>query len=127
MPWRTGLHMHIILGLAGCASASSVQTVETPPSGGQGINLEIVSFAFRPPQFEGTAGSPLTLTAHNTSGVAHNSTILSQRNEPLRSVDVPAGQTVTFEVTLPAPGRHAFYCNTFMRRAFGMEGTIVAK
>ncbi len=124
---RANLLMVIVLGLAGCATAQSVQTAETLPSGGQAINVEVVSFAFRPNVIEVTAGSPLKLIAHNTSGVTHNITILSQTNEPLKSVDVPAGQTVTVEVTLPAPGRYVFYCNKPMHRTFGMEGTFVAK
>jgi plastocyanin len=124
---RPGLLILIVLGLAGCATAPSVQTVERLPSGGQGINLEVVSYAFRPNLIEVTAGSPFKLVAHNSSGVTHNITILSQSNEPLKSVDVPAGQTVTLEVTLPAPGRYVFYCNKFMHRTFGMEGTFVAK
>ena len=124
---RAGLLMVIVLGLAGCATAQSVQAAESLPSGGQAINVEVVSFAFRPKEIEVTAGSPFKLIAHNTSGVTHNITILSQSNEPLKQVDVPAGQTVTLEVTLPAPGRYVFYCSKFMHRTFGMEGTFVAK
>ncbi len=124
---RVYLFTVIVLGLAGCATAQSAQTAEKPPSGGQAINLEVVSYAFRPNVIEVTAGSPFTLVAHNTSGATHNITILSQSNEQLKHVEVPAGQTVTFEVTLPAPGRYVFYCSRFMHRTFGMEGTIVAK
>jgi plastocyanin len=124
---RADLLLVIVLGLAGCATVQSVQMSEKLPSGGKAINVEIVSFSFRPNMIEVPAGSPFTLSAHNTSGVTHNITILSQSNEPLKQVDVPAGQTVTLEVTLPAPGRYVFYCNKFMHRTFGMEGTFVAK
>ncbi len=124
---RAALLMVIVLGLAGGATAQTVQTPEKLPSGGQAINVEVVSYAFRPNVIEVTAGSPFTLVAHNTSGATHNITILSQSKETLKQVEVPAGQTVTFEVTLPAPGRYVFYCSRFMHRTFGMEGTLVAK
>jgi plastocyanin len=46
---------------------------------------------------------------------------------PLKSVDIPARGTETFEVTLPTPGRYGFYCDKFLHRwPFRMEGSLVA-
>jgi plastocyanin len=85
-------------------------------------------FTFAPNVITLLAGAPLTITAVSKSRIPHNITILSLEGQPLRSVDIKAGQTVTFEVTIVHAGRYVFYCDLLLHRwPFGMEGTLIAK
>ena len=64
----------------------------------------------------------------SNSRIPHNITILAPDGRVMKSVDIPACQTVAFQTTLPSPGRYAFYCaKPLHRRPFGMEGILVAQ
>lgn len=117
-----------LLGAAGCATASVERAAQQLPAGGQGVTIEMSGFTFSPDVVTLKAGVPITITAVSNSRIPHNITILSLEGQTLKSVDIKARQTATFEATLPKPGRYIFYCDLFLhRRPFGMEGTLEAK
>ena len=88
----------------------------------------MVRFTFEPEMVTLKAGVPVRVTATSNSRIPHNITILSLDGRPLKSVDIPARGTETFEVTLPTPGRYVFYCDKFLHRwPFRMEGSLVAQ
>lgn len=116
-----------LLGAAGCAAARVEGVAQRLPAGGQGVTMAVTSFTFRPNVVTLEAGTPVAITARSESGIGHNVTILSPAGQVVKSVDVPAGQTVAFEVRLPGPGRYVFYCDRPLHRPLGMEGVLVAK
>lgn len=117
----------VLLGVAGCAAARVEGVARPLPAGGQGVTIELTSFSFRPNVVTFEAGQPLTVSATSDSMIGHNLTILSPAGQVVKRVDVPARQTVAFEVRLPGPGRYVFYCDRPLHRPLGMEGVLVAK
>lgn len=125
--WKASLGV-AALSLVGCASPTVERTAQALPEGGQRVTIELTSFAFAPSAVSVRAGAPVTIEAVSKSGIAHNLTLLSlDQGATLTSVDVPAKQNVTFQATLPQPGRYVFYCDKFLHRPFGMEGELVAR
>lgn len=116
-----------ILGLAGCAVARVEGTAQPLPAGGYGVTMELVSFAFRPNVVTVEAGRPFTITAKNESWGKHNVTIRSSKGEIVKSVDVPGGQTRTFDLTLTEAATYALSCDVFLHPTFGMKGEFVAR
>lgn len=126
--WKRGFCLAAVLSLAGCASPSVERTAQPLPDGGQRVAIELSSFAFAPNVVRVRAGVPLTIDAVSKSGIAHNLTILSlDQAAALKSVDVAANQTVTFQATLLRPGRYVFYCDKPLHRPLGMEGKLLAQ
>lgn len=121
------LVLAFLLGMAGCATARVEGVAQRLPAGGQGVTIEVASFTFRPNAITLQARMPVTITAVSDSGIGHNLTILSPAGQVLKSVDIPASQTVGFEVTVPEPGRYVFYCDRVLHRPLGMEGVLVVR
>lgn len=124
---RPELWMALALALAGCAGARTEQAAEPVPTGGQRITIVMSGFSFRPDVVTLRASVPTIVSAVSDSRIPHNITILSLDGQTLKSVDVPARQITAFEIALPGPGRYVFYCDKFLHRALGMEGTFVAR
>jgi len=123
IPW-----LLFLLAVGGCASATVEQAAQPRFPGGQAATIEMSGFTFAPNVITLQAGAPLTITAVSKSRIPHNITILSLEGLPLKSVDIKAAQTVTFEITLAQAGRYVFYCDLLLHRwPFGMEGTLIAK
>jgi len=96
--------------------------------GGQTVTIEMSGFNFIPNVTTLQAGVPVTITAVSKSRIPHNITILSLDGRELKSVNIKPQETVTFDATVPAPGRYVFYCDVFLHRwPFGMEGTLEAR
>ena len=125
---RRGVMGVLILGMAGCASAPVERAAQPLPGGRQAVTIGMVRFTFEPEVVTLRAGVPVTITATSSSRIPHNITVLSLDGRPLKSVDIPAEGTETFEVTLPTPGRYVFYCDKLLHRwPFRMEGVLVAQ
>jgi len=45
----------------------------------------------------------------------------------LKSQDVPPGREVEVEVTFGNPAEYTLYCNEFLHRIFGQEGSFIAR
>jgi len=129
MTWRQRSVLVVwLLGAAGCATVPVERAAQRLPAGGQAITIEMSGFTFRPDVVTLQAGQPVSITAASKSRIPHDITILSLEGQRLKRVDVPAKQTVAFDVTLLQPGRYVFYCSKLLhRRPFGMEGTFVVK
>ncbi|MGH7326596.1 MAG: cupredoxin domain-containing protein [Candidatus Rokuibacteriota bacterium] len=116
------------LALAGCASAPVARAAQRGPTGGQAMTIEMSGFNFIPNVIILQAGVPVTITAVSRSRIPHNITILALDGREVKSVNIKARETVTFDATVPVAGRYVFYCDVFLHRwPFGMEGTLVAK
>lgn len=117
-----------LLGIAGCATAPMERVATQLSPNGQVVTIEMVRFTFHPDLITLRAGVPLAVAAVSNSRIPHNITILSPDGQVMKRVEIPANQTVAFDVSLPRPGRYAFYCDkAFHRWPFGMEGTLVAQ
>lgn len=125
--WLSVFLLVLLLGTAGCASARVEGAARVLSTGRYEVTLELSNFAFRPNVVTAEARRPITVTAVGKSIARHNVTIISSDGELLANADVPAGQTRTFEVTLPQPGTYELYCDVGLHRPLGMEGVFVAK
>ena len=85
------------------------------------------SFSFDPEQIVVPANGTLTLRVRNASGSNHNFTVADPDGATLRSVELPAGETVSVEVPLGRPGVYRFYCAKAFHPTLGMEGRIEAR
>lgn len=125
--WLSVFLLVLPIGTAGCAAARVEGAAQVLSTGRYAVTLELSNFAFRPNVATAEARRPITVTAVGKSIARHNVTIISSDGELLANVDVPAGQTRTFDVTLPQPGTYELYCDVGLHRPFGMEGVFVAK
>jgi plastocyanin len=122
--------LSVVVGLAGCAAARVEGMAQPSPAGGYALRLELDNFAFRPNVVTVPVSTLITVTAVNGSRIKHNVTVLWEGEvlkQVLKSVDVPAGETVSFDLALPVPARYAFYCDVFLHRPLGMKGVLVAE
>lgn len=118
----------LLLMLAGCATAPVERAAQPLPEGAQTVTIEMVRFTFLPDAVTLRAGIPAKISAVSNSGIPHNITILFPEGGTLKTVDIAARGTATFEATLPKPGRYVFYCDKLLHRwPFRMEGTFVAQ
>jgi plastocyanin len=95
------------------------------------IALNLGEYRFTPPQLEVVAGEPLVLRLTNTDSLTPHNLSLAGGGLEL-DVDVPAGQTLTVEITPREPGRHDFFCNKklpFLKSHHerGMEGVLLVR
>ncbi len=117
-----------LLGVAGCATAPMERVATQLSPDGQVVTIELVRFTFHPDVITLRAGVPLAIAAVSNSRISHNITILSLDGRVLKTVDIPANQSVAFATTLPTAGRYVFYCDKPLhRRPFGMDGILVAQ
>ncbi len=118
----------VLLAIAGCAPTRVQGAAQPLRTGGQAVAIEMSGFNFIPNVVALQATMPVTITAVSKSRIPHNITILALDGGELKSVNIKARETVTFDTTLPAPGVYVFYCDLFLHRwPFGMEGTMVAR
>jgi plastocyanin len=99
-------------------------TVVNAPEGKAVVEMKASDFKFTPNNLEARAGDRLEFRIENVSGKNHNFTIKNPRGEILRSVALPAHQTVTLTLDLPDDGTYHFYCDVDLDAALGMKGWI---
>ena len=109
---------------AGCAGPGRLVEL---PAGQTEIGLTAKSFSFDPEQIVVPANGTLTLRVRNASESTHNLTVTDPDGATLRSVELPAGETVSVEVPLARPGVYRFYCAKAFHPTLGMEGRIEAR
>jgi len=116
-----------VVALAGCAAGRIEGMAQALPAGGYGLTVELVNFVFRPNVITVDAERPIMVTAVSRSIAKHNVTVISSDGELVADVDVPAGQTRTFEMTLRRPGSYELYCVIGLHKSLGMAGLFVAR
>jgi len=84
------------------------------------LAVEAGDFYFSPATIVGAPEQTLTITMTNPGTAAHTFTIEGNTTD----VNVPIGQSRTFEITFPASGSVVFYCRYHER--VGMRGTLRA-
>ena len=89
------------------------------------IDMSASDFEFKPNNITTRSGSTLTFNIKNVSGTGHNFTIKSPNGEKIRSVDIPAKQSIQTKVTFSQPGTYKFYCDVTGHTALGMKGQVV--
>ena len=114
----------LALVTAGCSGPGRLVQL---PAGQAEIGLTAKSFSFDPEQIVAPANGTLTLRVRNVSESNHNFTVTDPDGAILRSVELPAGETVPVEVSLGRPGVYRFYCATAFHPTLGMEGRIEAR
>jgi uncharacterized cupredoxin-like copper-binding protein len=81
------------------------------------VTVTLSDFAITPAEIELVAGS--TLEVINDGATVHNLEV-----EGLRSPDIPAGGTVTFDVSSLAPGSYELICQIPGHKDLGMVATL---
>lgn len=127
-------HLPLLLGVAvvtavllgGCATPRIGGRAERGAEGRYQLRITATSFKFTPNEVHTAAGAPLVLTVTNAASIGHNVTIETPEGRKLASRDIPSGQTVTMQVTLPQ-GRYLLYCDKTGHKLAGMEGHITAE
>ncbi len=82
------------------------------------LAVEAGDFYFSPATIVGAPSQTLTITMSNPGTAAHTFTIDGTSTD----VNVPVGQSRTFEITFPASGSVVFFCRYHER--VGMRGTL---
>jgi plastocyanin len=96
-------------------------------SGGAGdkaVMITASSFKFEPNVIQAQRGDVLALKIENVSDGAHNLTIKDPRGDIVKSVDLPARETVHLVVDFPEAGVYEIYCDKPFHDTMGMKGRI---
>jgi plastocyanin len=106
-----------------CADAADltgpIEDRGTEEASGGAITLDASDFAFSPTCVEAGSGGTLEVTVANGGSALHNLSV-----DPLGiDEDVPAGETITVELTLPDSGPVPFVCKYHI--ANGMQGAFL--
>ena len=106
-----------------CAEAAGltgdIEDRGTAEASGGALTLDASEFAFAPTCVESDAGEILEVTVTNTGSALHNLTVESLGIDE----DVPAGETITVQVTLPDSGSLPFVCKYHVSN--GMQGAFL--
>lgn len=93
---------------------------------GETVGMTASDFKFQPNNITTRAGSTLTFRIRNVSGTTHNFTLKSPDGKTIRSVDIPAKETVEVKAAFMQPGTYKFDCNKPGHSELGMKGQVVA-
>lgn len=113
-----------IAGCGGYGGYGSLQTTPqaAPPVSGEEIGVTASYAKFQPSRVEVSKDKPahLKLTSADTN---HTFTV----DELGINVSIPAGKTVTQEITVNKTGTYSFYCAVPGHRQAGMQGSLEVK
>jgi plastocyanin len=116
-----------VILLAACSS--KLQPPVNIPDGGGTLHIKIDDYRFEPNNIHVRSGDPVVVEVEDVSGREHTFSLYDPMKRLLRSVVVPAGQTVTlwgsgrpFE-----PGEYWFYCNRAFHDYRGEKGRFVVE
>jgi len=93
-----------LLAAVGCTSLGPSVTVKNAAQGEKVIQLKASSFKFNPNNIKVPEPGPLTLVVENVADIEHNITIKSPEGQILKSVNLPAKETTSVTLYLPAYG-----------------------
>ncbi len=110
------------LAFAGCATSGPATRVAV---GSGPIAMRAGDFMFEPRDLQVKGTGTLTLRITNESGTPHDFTLKDPAGRVITKVELPANQTTTATVDLPAPGIYKFDCTKPLHAALGMTGRIV--
>ena len=121
--------------LAAAAGALAMSATVGPPT--TAIDISIRYSHYTPSSMRVPAGTPITVVLHNEDPIDHEWIIgdagLHERHrtgtEPYHAsrpteVTIPAGQTITTVVTLPAAIGWTYVCHLPGHEAYGMVGSV---
>ena len=112
----------VALVAAGCGGDDDDAEVDSGSQGGTGhetpVEVTADDFAFEPATIDGEAGETLTLEIENAGDAPHTFTV----DELDVDEEIPPGESVEVEVTVPDSGGVDFYCRFHEGR--GMKGAI---
>jgi plastocyanin len=101
------------------------QASPTVAAAPQEIPVELKEWTIEPKELVAKPGR-VTFLLKNVGERRHNM-VVEVAGQPVKSLDVSAGTTGSLEVTLPAPGTYAVYCDLQNHRERGMEGTLTVQ
>jgi plastocyanin len=106
-------------------TAAPAQPAPAAATASQQLTVELKEWAFEPKDIIVRPGT-ITFTLKNVGERRHNM-VIEVGGQKLKSADISAGQSGTFEVTLTAPGKYVIYCDLQNHRERGMEGTLTVQ
>lgn len=111
--------------ISACGGLQKQVTV-SPEEGRKVIAIEASSFKFVPNNIKATQGDEILIKVTNISDSTHNFTLNNPQGLTIKSVDLPAGQTVEISTALSEAGQYEFYCDKPLHPSLGMKGQIEA-
>lgn len=118
-----GICLSFALAAAGCAGKGAPVKMTGGP-GKKTVAVQASSFSFEPSSFQALKGDTLVFKISNTASITHNFTIKDPKGRILKSVDLPANQTVSTEIAFPEPGTYEFFCDKPLHSTLGMKGSV---
>ncbi|MBI4289182.1 MAG: cupredoxin domain-containing protein [Chloroflexi bacterium] len=122
MKWTLMLVLIAVFIPAGCGVYGGGGSQATPSPAAGGISVTSSYAKFQPAQIELTKDKATQLSL-TSSDVGHTFTV----DELGINITIPAGKSVTQNITATKSGTYAFYCAVPGHRAAGMEGKITVK
>ena len=113
----------MVLLLAGCASLQP-QVALSEKAGEKVVELKAESFKFEPNNIKAFEGDAVLFRIENSSDSTHNFTITNPQQQLIKSVALPAKETVEIKVSFSEPGIYEFYCDKPLHSSFGMKGQV---
>lgn len=124
----------LVLAVSGCSSGAgaavdpaSAVAATTAADGTQQVTLTVGnSMSFDPAAISVHAGQPVTLTLHNTGGMAHDFSLNEGVSQPVK-ITANGGEDTSGTFTVDKPGKYAFDCSMPGHAMGGMRGVVVAQ
>lgn len=113
----------LVLLLAGCGSLQPQVTLSEKESE-KVVELKAESFKFEPNNIRVFEGATIIFRIENSSGSAHNFTIVNPQKQILKEVALPAKKAVDINVSFADPGVYEFFCDKPLHSSFGMKGQV---
>ncbi len=113
----------MVLLLTGCSSLQP-QVALSEKESQKIVELKAESFKFEPNNVKAFEGDTVLFRIENSSDSAHNFTITNPQQQILKSIALPAKNTIDISVSFAKPGVYEFYCDKPFHSSFGMKGQI---
>ncbi len=113
----------IVLSLAGCASLQP-QVALSEKETEKVVELKAESFKFEPNNIRVFEGATIVFRIENSSGLAHNFTIVNPQKQILKEVALPPKEAIDINVSFADSGVYEFFCDKPLHSSFGMKGQV---
>ncbi|MEZ4599723.1 MAG: hypothetical protein R2940_08035 [Syntrophotaleaceae bacterium] len=116
--------LSLLLLLPACSEKEVAYTL--PLGEERVIRVQLDDARFTPSMIQALHGDRLLLQVYNTESKTHYLTVKNPRGDFIRSVVLPAGETVQIPLLLTDEGVWRFYGEKPLQESNGMQGSITA-
>jgi plastocyanin len=120
--FSTVIVLAAVISLCACTHMQAPVSAE---SAGRVIDMTASDFKFEPNNITARVGTAITFRINNTSGITHNFTLKGPDGENMKSIDIPARESVEVHAAFAKPGTYKFKCDKTGHSELGMQGQVV--